>query len=437
MLKRLSVSLVFVGLLWMSLGANAQVQVQNLCPYSGHAHSLACLIPDATNTGDSHNLGSFNTTVAQVLGQLPLAAPVSGFVLGFDRKLGIPVEQSLNLGSVLTERGNTVGKHKLFVGFTAQRFVFHTIDGIDMRSIPQVFQFSSTSYGANTSNLSAGLSQYTTIIAFGVSDRMDVSVTIPYERVSLAGGFTNGQGATSSGNVFPSNPASNYLAGSAHGFGDLILNVKGTVYNGEKNKFAAGLETRLPTGDEFNFLGSGALGLKPYVVFSRTGRITPHANFGYQWNDYSYLYLNPNSCVLDKTCNGTLRLPPSLDYSAGVDIGVAKWLTFVGDFVGQHYFNSPKLTGPFTAGGNVAGLPNCSSSTTAPCSNPAFAAFTANKTVGLAIGSVNVDDASVGVKIRPFGHLILSANALIRLDNGGLRPDRFVPLVGVSYRFGK
>src|SRR5262249_2505415 len=157
------------------LGAHAQVQVQNLCPYTGHSHSLACLIPDATNTGDSHNLGSFNTTVAQVLGQLPLAAPVSGFVLGFDKKLGIPVEESQNLGSVLTERGNTVGSHKLFVGFTFQRFVFHTIDGINMKSIPEVFQFSGNTYGANTSNLSAGLSQYTTIIAYGLSDRIDAS----------------------------------------------------------------------------------------------------------------------------------------------------------------------------------------------------------------------------------------------------------------------
>src|SRR5262249_15172936 len=95
-------------------GANAQI-VDN-CPYSPqHKNSLACLIPDLTKTGTSTNLSGFNTTIAQVLGQLPLAVPVSGFVLGFDKKLGIPVDLNENLGSVLTERGHTVGKNKLFV----------------------------------------------------------------------------------------------------------------------------------------------------------------------------------------------------------------------------------------------------------------------------------------------------------------------------------
>jgi hypothetical protein len=351
---------------------------------------------------------------------------------------------------VLTERANTVGKHKIFVGFTAQRFVFHSIDGLNLRGLPTVAQLSSASasigqFSASTNSLSANLNQYTVIVAVGLSDRIDASLTIPYERVSLTGGYSGLQGATV---VYDSqhNPVSgtasafntsNFLPGAAHGIGDLLLNLKATVYSWEKSKVALGIETRLPTGDEFNFLGAGALGLKPYVVFSRTGRITPHANLGYQWNDYSNIYTNPNPCNAQKTCNGNLRLPPSLDYSAGADIGVGKRLTFVGDFVGQHYFDSPKLTSPVNAGGNVFGLPNCSTSTSGACSNAAFAAFTASKTVKLVLGGVNVDNASLGVKFRPFGHLILSANALIRLDNGGLRPDRFVPLVGISYRFGR
>ncbi|MGA9978182.1 MAG: hypothetical protein WBQ08_06070, partial [Candidatus Sulfotelmatobacter sp.] len=73
-----------------ALGAEAQTVIDT-CPYSPqHKTSLACLIPDLTQTGSSQNLSRFNTTVAQVIGQLPLAAPVSGFVLQFDKKLGIP-----------------------------------------------------------------------------------------------------------------------------------------------------------------------------------------------------------------------------------------------------------------------------------------------------------------------------------------------------------
>jgi hypothetical protein len=49
--------------------------------------------------------------------------------------------------------------------------------------------------------------------------------------------------------------------------------------------------------------------------------------------------------------------------------------------------------------------------------------------------SINQGKVAIGLKVNPIGKLILSANALIRLDNGSLRPDRFAPLVGLSYRF--
>jgi hypothetical protein len=413
-----------------------------------------------TQTGTSSNLSRFNTTVAQVLGQLPLAAPVSGFVLGFDKKLGIPVEESQTLGSVLTERGNTVGRHKLFLGFTYQRFVFQTIDGTKLSNLPSVFQFGTVTgtnaqghpftideFGASHNSVSANLSQYTGIIAFGLTDRIDISLTVPVERVSLSAGNGNLQqafvttdlttGAVTSSAGAPSTSTQS-IAGSASGIGDLLVNMKGTVWNGEKSKLALGMEARFPTGDEYNLLGTGAYGVKPYLVFSRLGRVTPHVNVGYQWNDFSNLYINP--CKFNGACPAaaggplpTLRLPDSLDYSVGADIGIVKKLTFVGDFVGQHYFNAPRVTAAVPAStANIPGIPIPN-----PSSLPQIAAFNGSNTVGVANGSINVDNVALGLKWNPAGRLIVSANALIRLDSGGLRPDRFVPLVGISYRFGK
>jgi len=421
MINRLSTIVFICGVL--GLRAIAQTPtVVDVCPYSpGHQKALACLIPDLTITGKSQNLSQFNTTIAQVLGQLPLAAPVSGFVLGFDKKLGIPVEENRNLGSVLTERGNTVGRHKVFVGFTYQRFVFHTIDGTNLSNLPSAYFIqnvgtSTTEYGISTNSLGANLSQYTGIVAFGLTDRIDLSLTVPYERVSLSAGnravqqaFVTGATTTVSA-VQPGQTVS----GSAHGIGDLLLNVKATVANGEKSKLALGVETRFPSGDELNLLGTGAWGAKPYIVYSRLGKITPHANLGYQWNSFSELNRNINN-------GGNLRLPDSLDYSAGADFGVAKKVTLVADFVGQHYFNAPRVTPAVPASSaNIPGLPSV---------------FGTAPTVGVATGSINVDNVALGLKLNPVGRLIVSANALVRLDSGGLRPDRFVPLVGVSYRF--
>ena len=407
----------------LGLSANAQTVV-DVCPYSpGHQRALACLIPDLTVTGKSQNLERFNTTIAQVLGQLPLAAPVSGFVLGFDKKLGIPVEESQNLGSVLTERGNTVGKHKLFLGFTYQRFVCQTNDGIKLKNLPSAYFIqtvpgtTTNEYGVSVNSLSANLSQYTGIIAFGLTDRVDVSFTLPYERVSMSAGNSSVQQAfvQSGGGVTLSGiQAGQHIAGAAHGIGDVLLNVKAAVFSGEKSKLAGGIEVRLPSGDELNLLGTGAYGFKPYVVYSRLGRITPHVNFGYQWNSFSDLNRNVNG-------GGNLRLPDSLDYSAGADIGVVKKLTIVGDFVGQHYFNAPRVTAAVPASqANIPGLPSV---------------FANSPTVGVATSGLDLNNVAIGLKVNPVGRLIVSANALIRVDNGGLRPARFVPLVGVSYRF--
>jgi hypothetical protein len=416
-----------------------------------------------------------------VLGQLPLAAPVSGFVLGFDKATGQFIPLNENLGSVLTERGNTVGKHKVFLGFTAQRFVFHAIDGINLSNLPSAFQLPSVYqcassgtaappqcpngpiisvtniYGASVNFMTANMNQYTGIIAFGLTDRIDISLTVPFERVSLSAGnrdYTNALLTYNSSGVLqsagvcspqpcypPGAPATNFVGGSASGFGDILVNMKGTVVAGEKNKLALGLEARFPTGNEYNLLGTGAFGVKPYVVFSRLGRVTPHVNLGYQWNDYSNLYIN--NCYFAGTCSSasssalpTLQLPHSLDYSVGVDIGLVKKLTVVGDYVGQHYFNAPEVTPAVTAGGTVPGLPNCTAtSPPAACTYPGFPQFASSKTVGVTTGSINVDNVALGLKVNPVGRLILSANALIRLDTGGLRPDRFVPLIGISYRF--
>ncbi len=438
-MPRLFTTAMLVFSLLLSISLQAQSKLPSTCPYVGHVNDLACLIPGVTSTGQSggNGLSSFNTTVAQVLGQLPLAVPVSGFVLGFDAKLGIPIDINENLGSVLTERGNTVGKYKLFVGFTYQRFVFQTVDGIHLNNLPLVGLVGS---GANTiltgssNNISANIDQYTAIAAFGLTSRIDISATVPFERVSLSGGHGILSEALASQPSSVGTVSALNVSGSASGIGDLILNLKGAVIPGEKSKMAMGLEARFPTGDVYNLLGSGAYGLKPYIVFSRfSGRFTPHANVGYQWNGFSVLRVNPcyylqssqGGCAVPTGTPGsglpTLRLPDSLDYSGGLDIGlVPKKLSAVADLVGQRFFTAPRVTPP---GPSI--LPGVS----LPPGSP-FAT-----SVNVTNASYFLDNAAVGLKWDPVGHLIISANALIRLDSGGLRPARLVPLGGISYRF--
>ena len=44
--------------------------------------------------------------------------------------------------------------------------------------------------------------------------------------------------------------------------------------------------------------------------------------------------------------------------------------------------------------------------------------------------------AAAGVRLNPWKNLLISGNALFKLDDGGLRA-KVVPLISVSYTFGK
>jgi hypothetical protein len=47
---------------------------------------------------------------------------------------------------------------------------------------------------------------------------------------------------------------------------------------------------------------------------------------------------------------------------------------------------------------------------------------------------VNITNASLGLKFRMIGKLVLTGNVLLKLDDGGLR-SKAIPLVGASYSF--
>src|ERR1700756_5144864 len=80
------------------------------------------------------SLAGFNPLNAEIgtqLSQLPFASPASGFIFTFNRSLGVVSQQVENFGPILTERAETVGRHKLFVGLSYQYFNFDQVDGVD------------------------------------------------------------------------------------------------------------------------------------------------------------------------------------------------------------------------------------------------------------------------------------------------------------------
>ena len=379
-------------LLLLSTSAGAQ-----LCNTT-HTTDLYCLIPTAFHTQASP-FNAFFTPFGTELSELPTARP-AGLVLKFEH--GLPVAASESLGAVFSERAEALGRNRLFLGFTYQNFHFSNLDGNDLSGLPIVlFDPSQDAYTATQNRFDIRVNQYTAIAALGLTDRLDLSVAVPFERLSMAVSVRGNEyglgGASASVNE--------YIPASSSGLADVVAGLKAHVRNNEKVHLAAGLDVRIPNGDELNFLGSGTYGLRPYLAVSTGRRISPHANLGFQANGHSILNAS--------TTGAKQRLPDNFIYNIGANFEAARRWTVVADFLGRAFFQAPRLADPTPV--SIPGFGNAAS-------------------VQPYTGSFTTNDLSLGVKTQAIARLIFTGTVTLQLNDGGLRA-KVVPLAGLSYAF--
>lgn len=446
---------------------------------SGHESQPGCVLPNLFgSTGLSlypspvfphyaHFIGSAQTTLNQTLSTaiatqlaiLPIISPSSGFTYKYDSAAGAFVRTTTSFGPIYTERAETIGRGKVSFGISYQRFRFNNLDGIDLHNVPAVFTHVPNTGPGNTpepyeadvisttNNIGLNMDQTMLYGTVGVTDRLDISVAVPIVSVRM-GADSNAQIIRVSGPTFTlvgqttpiPNPhefdangtqtktfASN---GSASGIGDVTIRVKGNVFQGELFRVALALDVRTPSGDAREYLGSGAIGIKPFIAVSTSGkRISPHLNVGYEYNGQSILAGNITGTTLPESSTGTVliqngpattaKLPAELFYSLGADIGATSRLTFAFDYLGQTLLNAPRV---FKTNYITQNIPGGTGSLTL-----------ANITGGM--DDVGLNRGAVGLKYNLFGNLLLTADLLFPLDNKGLRQS-ITPLIALSYAFG-
>ena len=329
------------------------------------------------------------------------------------------------------------------------------MDGVNLRSFPTVYlqQLPNPTvcssdpnetgqcaglrdYLVATNRLDLKIHQINTFVSFGVTRNFDISISVPLMDVRMA--------ATADTRVVLNDDGFNFLslisnqffpcatvtvgqlclhqifsnAQHAFGVGDITLRAKAHIKSWEHAGLAVGLDVRIPNGDALNFLGSGAVGIRPFVVWSHGGRISPHINLGYQWNGKSIL-------GQDVTTGTKGSLPGDLLYSVGAEASIVRRLTATFDLVGQRLFNTTvdSLTQVQVPGDRCSG---CSPAVPAP-SYPVT-------TIASSTSSYGINNAALGVRFNPFGRLLVSANVQLKLDNGGLR-SKAIPLVSATYTF--
>lgn len=370
-----------------------------------------------------------NIALTSQLTAVPLPSPASGFTYKFDSSTGTFVRSTNSFGPILADRGETIGRGRIAFGTNLQYFSFDRLDGNRLSDIPAVFKhdaYKSTGGRsdviATNNTITASVTQFTAALSYGLTDRIDVSAAVPLVRtqLSLISDATIervGTGTNLGVHYFldPTAPGGHgsshqfFAQGSAEGLGDVVLRAKGTVLKEANRSLAAGIDVRLPSGDEQNLLGSGALGARPFVAVSASYRAAaPHLNIAYQWNGSSVL-------AGDVRTNAKADLPDQLQFAAGTDVTVNPKLTLLFDFLGNRVLNSPRLSiFPFVADG-PAGSVNLSD-------------------LAFDTGSFWTTSGSVGLKANLAPRLLINFNVRFATNHAGLT-NRITPLLGMEWAF--
>ncbi len=417
-----------------TISAFAQIDCTN------PTNKLVCLFPltssNLTPIGsiEAKNRASeaskpINASIAAQLSQLPIPSATVGVISlrkeGND--FGVPYD---NLGPILTDRPDTVGRGHIYGGFSFQHFNFNAIDGINLNALNVGYSFnqtgfqgeSQTVFGNSKSNINFKLDQYVALVTLGVTRTTDVSVVVPINAISLgaqSGNFKTFLYDSQSKTYTPlTQTGSVKTHGTASGIGDISIIFKQLVHGAEDSKsnvaadraaVAVGGALRLPSGDSLNYLGSGAFGFNIYGLVEYRARLSPHLKVSYQWNGRSRL--------VNDTAATSIKLPGGVQYALGTDFRAFHKLTLAADILGSQFTNTPSLISDPLVFNPVP------TDTTTPLSLPS---------VSRTSNTYTTANLSTGVKWSPVKNLLVYANLLTQLNNVGLRSDP-VPLFGISY----
>ncbi len=444
---------IFRGRLWnfsalFLVAGTAGVQAQTTSTSSGSPGKIAFILPAILDQAVSvapealrpvllsaiqPRWVSLNSSVATELSNLPNPTLASGLSYIWDAEAGAFRNVPQSFGPILTERAETVGKGRILFAVTNQNFSFDRLDDLDLRGFqvayPLTLPLSSIVPGASSSVSVPGLivanayinihvNETTMHVTYGITHWLDASYafSIVDSSATVRGGAVLLQPSTGATLV---NLPTQVVNLTSRGIGDGILRLKANLSSrppkertGENSlvpqsrrlKFAFGVDFRLPTGDEFNYHGAGAYGVKPFLVASINNKhLSPHINSSFLWNGKSFL--------ASQYPTEARRLPGQLSWAAGFDSAVSSRVTLAFDVIdqmvisGQRSFLKPLSTGDTTY------------------SQIYFEDRTRHELNG-----------SAGIKAQIPSHLVVTANALFRLNDTGLRA-RLVPLFGISRQF--
>jgi len=379
----------------------------------------------ASQEANGAMLEFFGRTIAKNVSSFPIPTSVGSETFVFVD--GVPTRTSNSFGPIVAERAQTLGRGRLSAGFTYSRLGFSELRGVDMRDLEFTFVHQNVdfpgcdeAFGGDCTkmgippvendvialalDLDVQADVWTMFASYGLTDWLDVSVAVPVVGLEMYGesratiDISTGTEALHFFGGTPEAPvltASTSVRETAHGLGDVAARVQARVGGGSAWQLGMLAEVRLPTGRSEDFLGSGAWNARTQLIMSGTlGDFAPHGFFGYEYRGNAF----------DEN---------EFKSNVGFDQRLADWATLAIDVLGSFKMGDPALTLPEPARFDAP------FARTLPLTN-------------IPERRDDIIDGAIGVKMRARPGLFLLANALIPLNEGGLRSG-VVPTLGLEF----
>jgi hypothetical protein len=341
----------------------------------------------------------------------PFGSSAGGFVFKLDPATGLKVRSAPTFGPSFAERALTAGEGKVSFGINLTVATYDKLNNFSLKRMRLAQTSGPVAAIQNSGIASLVLSSETMVVsaAIGATDKLDISVAVPFVKVKLSG-ISWVEDAKNPPQVFE------FLAreGNSSGLGDLAVSAKYRLA-----QFGAGppdpggvaflLTTRLPTGNRENFRGLGINRvLGSLVVSAGKGKLRPHGNVGFEWWEKGLVV------ATDVIGADTVEARHQMQAAVGLEIDAGPKMTLLLDVLGRQVL-----------GGGVVGLK------TFPLLSPDVTSIELAVATGRPIRKLLL---APGLKWNLKGTFVLAGNALISLRDNGLH-DYFTPVVGLDWTF--
>lgn len=315
--------------------------------------------------------------------------------------------------SAFGQRVATGGRGHFRMGLVFQGIEYGAVDGFNLRDSELKVALRHTGAPHNSASDADAIEQVISMdldrkvsslfAAGGVTDRLDIGVIVPLVHVNVNARITSylrrAVGSAETTHGFDAIQLANrtvYGDWTRNGIGDIEVRAK--LRAATQLAFTGGV--RLPTGDEEDWLGAGALQVSGGAIWSGSfGRVTPRLSGGYTFS---------------REGDNGFEVPDEINYAGGVDVGISRFVSFSADLVGRTIRDVASLK----AGTLV--LPSAGG-----------AAGYTSENVLLQSGdrdNVQAMFGAAGIRVLVARHLLLSGDYIFPVLDGGIAPKMGVVL---------